>query len=49
MLWSCAEAVCASNGHHVAQPSGYRFSCLYNLAGGIMAWGQIAPEDIVYG
>ncbi len=29
--------------------SGIDSSRLYNLTGGIMAWGQIAPEDIVQG
>ena len=29
--------------------SGIDSSRLYNLTGGIMAWGQIAPEDIVHG
>ena len=29
--------------------AGIDFSRLYNLTGGIMAWGQIAPEDIVHG
>ena len=29
--------------------AGIDSSRLYNLTGGIMAWGQIAPEDIVYG
>jgi molybdopterin/thiamine biosynthesis adenylyltransferase/rhodanese-related sulfurtransferase len=29
--------------------SGIDSSRLYNLTGGIMAWGQMAPEDIVHG
>ena len=29
--------------------SGIESTRLYNLTGGIMAWGQIAPEDIVRG
>ena len=29
--------------------SGIDPSRLYNLTGGIMAWGQIAPEDIIQG
>ena len=29
--------------------SGIESSRLYNLTGGIMAWGQIAPEDIHHG
>ena len=29
--------------------SGIDPSRLYNLAGGIMAWSQMAPEDVVHG
>ena len=29
--------------------AGIDSSRLYNLTGGIMAWGQMAPEDIVHG
>jgi adenylyltransferase/sulfurtransferase len=29
--------------------SGIESTRLFNLTGGIMAWAQIAPEDIVHG
>lgn len=33
----------------VLNQSGVDSSRLYNLTGGIMAWSQMAPEDIVHG